>query len=176
MTAKMHMHLIAAATLGLSLFTGGTARSQEPRVGDVQRRQVITISLVVSSTGKETRRVVYSPPPGWYIRSHHITCKKQGLASFAVTTVPAQWSSSSEDAKSDSAKATADAEVDVHVVKGAKGKVSGAKESNAAEKKTEAFSHHALVVDAVAQGGGFLGRGAVIEMTVTAEMVFLGKE
>ena len=172
MNAKMHC-LVAA----ISLLALGHVAAQEPRRGDVQTRTVMTIALSVSSTGKEAKRVVYSPPPGWFILSHTIACtKKQGFASFSVTTVPAQWSSSSEEAKSDSAKALGDAEVEVPVVPSAKGKVSGAKESTASDKKTQAFSHHALVVDALAQGGGLLRSGAAIEMTVTAELVFLGKE
>lgn len=115
--------------------------------------------------------------PAGYIRSHRVSwTKKQGLASYAVTTIPAHWASSSEEAKGEVAKANAEAEGGLNGLKGAKGKVAGAKEHAATEKQTQTFSHHALVVDAAVQGAGFLRAGASIELTITAEMVYVGKE
>ena len=71
----------------LALATPGRAPAQTPQPGEVQWLTVITISLQVGSTEKETRQVTYTPPPGWYVRSHRVDCtRKYGHASFSVTT------------------------------------------------------------------------------------------
>ena len=43
-----------------------------------------------------------------------------------------------------------------------------------AEHQRTTASHHALVVDATARGSGFLGKGAALELTVYAELVYSG--
>ena len=48
-----------------------------PRVGEVQRLTVITVSMQVGWTEKETKRVTYTPPPGWYVRGHAVQCKAE---------------------------------------------------------------------------------------------------
>jgi hypothetical protein len=144
--------------------------------GTVQSLPVITLSLNVGSTEKEVRRVVYAPPPGWHIRSHRVECTtKTGLASFTVNTVPADWAWSSEDAATDSAKAKAAATAQVH---GFGGQAQGMTESRkvTSEQQRTTASHHALVVDAAAHGSGFLGKGAGLELTVYAELVYVGDE
>jgi hypothetical protein len=144
--------------------------------GTVQTLPVITLSLNVGSTEKEVRRVVYAPPPGWHIRSHRVECTtKTGLASFTVNTVPADWAWSSEDAATDSAKAKAAATAQAH---GFGGQAQGMTESRkvTSEHQRTTASHHALVVDAAAHGSGFLGKGAVLELTVYAELVYVGME
>jgi hypothetical protein len=144
--------------------------------GTVQTLPVITLSLNVGSMEKEVRRVVYSPPPGWHIRSHRVECTaKTGLASYTVNTVPADWAWSSDDAATDSANAKAGATAQAH---GFGGQAQGTTESRkvTSEHQRTTASHHALVVDATAHGSGFLGKGAGLELTVYAELVYVGGE
>src|SRR4051812_4498168 len=85
--------LATAAALTLA----GPASAQAPRVGDVQRLQVVTLSLQVGSTETQTRQVTYTPPPGWYVRGHRVDCSaRYGNSSFTVSTVPRHWHWSSE--------------------------------------------------------------------------------
>jgi hypothetical protein len=99
----------AAAKLLLAvvvlLLPAARVAAQAPKVGDVQRLQVATVSLSVGWTARDAKRVTYTPPPGWYIRSHKVECRERyGLASYAVSTVPAGWDASGEDARADAAK------------------------------------------------------------------------
>ena len=74
------------------------AAAQAPKPGDVQKLNVISIAMQVGSTEKDTKKVTYTPPPGWYIRSHSVHCTlKQGQSSYSVNTVPANWNWSSEE-------------------------------------------------------------------------------
>lgn len=178
------MNAIQSACTFLALFTGGMPQGAPVetlpipwKTDEVQVRQVISVVLNVPSSGKESKRVLYSPPPGWYIRSHRVALtKKQGLASFTVTTVPAHWASSSEEISGDKAALNGEADFSMSFWRAAKTKVAATKERNSGERQTQSFSHHALVVEATAQGGGFLRSGAAIELTVTAEMVYIGKD
>src|SRR4051794_21243057 len=96
-TTPTHIaYLVGIAALTL-LLNPGNVRAQPPRAGDVQRLKVITVSMQVASTEKETKQVTYSPPPGWYVRSHSVSFKKIGNTSFSVTTVPQNWNWLSED-------------------------------------------------------------------------------
>jgi hypothetical protein len=125
---------------------------------------------------KETRRVVYAPPPGWHIRSHRVECTtKTGLASYTVNTVPADWAWAFDDAATESAKANACAGAEAH---GFGAKAAGLSESRKimAQHQRTTSSHHALVVEATARGSGFLGKGAGLELTVYAELVYVGSE
>ena len=81
-----------AAILAATATLPGSAHGQTPRVGEVQKVQVITISMQVGSTEKESKQVTYTPPPGWYVRSHTVNCTaKHGNSSFSVNTVPRRW-------------------------------------------------------------------------------------
>src|ERR1700740_1280625 len=100
---------LASGVMALALATPGAARAQAPRPGEVRWLTVITISLQVGGTEKETRQVTYTPPPGWYVRSHRVDCtKKYGNSSFSVNTVPQDWGWSSEAKVSESYKARID--------------------------------------------------------------------
>ena len=80
---------LSGAILVSSLTVPGSAQAQVPQVGGVQRLKVITISMQVGSTEKDTKQVTYTPPPGWYVRSHSVDCtSKSGNSSFSVNTVP----------------------------------------------------------------------------------------
>jgi hypothetical protein len=157
-------------------FLAAASPAQQIAPGTVQTLPVITLSLNVGSTEKEVRRVVYAPPPGWHIRSHRVECTaKTGLASYTVNTVPADWVWSSDDAAIEAAKANAAAAAQAH---GFGGQAQGVTESRkvTAERQRTTASHHALVVEATAHGSGFLGKGAGLELTVYAELVYVGAE
>ncbi len=150
------------------------AAAQAVAPGTVQTLPVITVSLTVGSTEKEVRRVVYAPPPGWHIRSHRVECtSRTGLASYTVNTVPDDWEWSSDEASAESAKTKAAAAAQAP---GAGGQAKAVTESRkvTAEHQHTTASHHALVVDAAARGGGFLRGGAGLELTVYAELVYVG--
>jgi hypothetical protein len=164
------------ALLAVTLLATTPVVGQEVAPGTVKTLPVLTVSLNVGSMEKEVRRVVYSPPPGWHIRSHRVECtSKTGLASYTVNTVPADWAWSSEDAATDSANAKAGATAQAH---GIGGQAQGTTESRkvTSERQRTTASHHALVVDATAHGSGFLGKGAGLELTVFAELVYVGPE
>jgi hypothetical protein len=150
--------------------------AQVPHVGQIQKLKVITISMQVGSTEKENKKVTYSPPPGWYVRSHFVECTvNTGNSSFSVNTVPQNWNWSSEEKVHQSYKLLIDL-------------AAKAKDQDLANKlrieRDEALnelrrcrsSHHALVVDATARGGGFLKGGGSLKLTVMAELVYVGTE
>ena len=165
---------VAALTAVLAL--AAAARAEEPEVGEVRRLQVITLSLRVGSTEKETKQVVYVPPPGWYVRAHRVDCPvKQGNSSFTVSTTPRDWNWSSESSVKESYKLLIDV-----AAKGAQpeleAKLAAERDQALAELRKVRASHHALVVDATARGEGLLRGGGALELSVTAEIVYLGTE
>ena len=167
---------ISFALLTAAMLAPAPVVGQPVAAGTVQTLPVITLSLNVGSMEKEVRRVVYSPPPGWHIRSHRVECTaKTGLASYTVNTVPADWAWTSDDAATDAAKSNAAATAQAH---GFGGQAQGTTESRkvTTEHQRTTASHHALVVDATAHGSGFLGKGAGLELTVYAELVYVGAE
>jgi hypothetical protein len=167
---------IAFALLTAAMLAPAPAATATIPPGTVQTLPVLTVSLNVGSTEKEVRRVVYSPPPGWHIRSHRVECtSKTGLASYTVNTVPADWAWSSDDSSAEAAKAKAAAAAQAHGVGGQAQAVSESRKVTAEHQRTSA-SHHALVVDATARGSGFLRAGAGLELTVYAELVYVGLE
>src|SRR5690242_11853051 len=96
-----------AVAAGLVL--ASTTYAQAPRVGDTQCLPVITLSLHVGSTERETKQASYTPPPGWYVRSHQVqVTAKYGNASYTVQTVPQDWAWSSHAALHESDKTRID--------------------------------------------------------------------
>lgn len=160
----------------LLLLPSARALAQAPKAGDVQRLQVASVSLAVGWTEKETRRVTYTPPPGWYVRSHRVECRERyGLSSYAVSTVPAGWDASGEDARAESAQDKVAAALRAPAPgAGGQAKAVLRAERTASERHQRFSSHHALVVEATAQGAGYFRGGGGIELTVTAELVYLG--
>ena len=155
---------------------GGPCRAEAPQVGDVQKLTVITISLQVGSTEKETKQVTYTPPPGWYVRSHSVDCTKQiGNSSFTVATVPRDWSWVSEEKVGESYKMLIDLAGQAGDA-GLKGNFASEQERLLTEVRKVRSTHHALVVDATAKGEGFLRAGGALELTVTAELVYVGTD
>lgn len=151
-----------------------SVRAQAPKVGDVQRLEVASVSLSVGWTEKETKRVTYTPPPGWHIRSHKVQCRERyGLSSYAVSTVPAGWDASGEDGSVESSQSKMAAALQAPGA-GGKAKALVKSERSATDRHQRSSSHHALVVEATAQGAGYFRGGGGIELTVTAELVYLG--
>jgi hypothetical protein len=145
-------------------------------VGEARKLTVITISMQVGSTEKEAKHVTYTPPPGWYVRSHAVDCpKKQGNSSYSVNTVPQDWSWSSEEKIQESYKLLADLAAKANNA-GLQAKFALEKEQLLTELRKVRSTHHALVVDATARGEGFLRGGGALQLTVTAELVYVGTE
>ena len=154
----------------------GSALAQAPRLGEIQKVQVVTISMQVGSTEQETRQVTYTPPPGWYIRSHQVHCTaRHGNSSFTVSTVPRKWDWLSEEKASESCKLLIDVAGKSHAAE-LQAKCTQQREALLEGLRRVRVSHHALVVEATARGEGFLRGGGCIELTVTAELVYLGME
>lgn len=167
--ARLYAALVAA-----TLAHPGLARAQLPLVGEVQRVQVVTLCLRVGSTEKESKQVTYTPPPGWYIRSHCVDCAtRQGNSSFAVYTVPRAWNWLSTAKAHESSKVLLDLAGKSHAAQ-AQGKFALERDALLREKRRVRSTHHALIVDATARGEGFLRGGGCLELTVTAELVYLG--
>jgi len=146
-----------------------------PPVGTVQTLPVLSVSLAVGSTGRETKRAVYAPPPGWYVRSHKVVvANKYGTVTYAVSTVPAGWDWKADEQAASAGRASAAGTVSAYKVSGG-GQVATAREATAADHSAVASSHHLLVIEVAARGTGFLQSGSGVELTVTAEMVYLGR-
>src|SRR5262245_48129558 len=152
------------------------ALAQPPRVGEVRRLPVLTVCLQVGSTERENRQVVYTPPPGWYVRSHTVDCRqKYGNCSYAVNTVPQDWSWSSEDKVRESYKVLLDMAAKAEDT-GAQARFAQEQERLLSELRKARSTHHALVVEATARGEGFLKGGGGLQLTVTAELVYVGTD
>ena len=134
----------------------------------------MTLSLAVSSTGKEVRRVTYSPPPGWYVRAHRVEIKeKTGLSSFTVNTVPKEWSYLSEEQVKETYKGLFELAAKAqNIALGTK--LAADEERTLSELRKARASHHALIVEATVKGEGVLRSGGNLYMTVIADIVFVG--
>jgi hypothetical protein len=153
-----------------------TATAQTPKLGQVQTLTVITISMQVGSLDSETKRVAYAPPPGWYVRSHSVACtRKAGNTSYTVNTVPQDWSYVTEEMVRDAYKGLLDLAAQAQNV-GLGAKLNAEQEKLLSEVRRVRSTHHALVVDATVRGEGFLRGGGSLDMTVTAELVYVGTE
>jgi hypothetical protein len=167
---------VSSAIVLAMLMTPGKLPAQAPIIGEVQRLPVITIALQVGSTEKETKRVIYSPPPGWYVRSHRVSCPvKTGNSSFTVNTVPQNWSWCSEERIQESYKTLMELAGRAEQV-GLQARLLQERDRLLSELRHVQSSHHALVVEATARGEGFLRSGGSLQLTVTAELVYLGTD
>jgi hypothetical protein len=128
----------------------------------------------VGSTEKESKQVTYTPPPGWFIRTHAVDCTRRlGNASFAVSTVPAQWSWSSAEKDEESDKHLVEATLSAREA-GLQGRPKRQRAAALGQSRQANSSHHALVLDATAKGEGLFHGGGALELTVTAELVYGG--
>ncbi len=157
-----------------ALVVAGPARAQAPRFGEVRRLTVVTLLLQVGSTDRESKQVTYTPPPGWYVRGHAVDCTaKRGNSSYAVSTVPRDWNWLSEEDVRESYKTLIEVAGKAQGP-GAQAKFSLEQEELFGELRKVRSTHHALVVEAMARGEGFLRGGGCVELTVAAELVYLG--
>jgi hypothetical protein len=165
--------LSAAAVLSTCVLPASSS-AMPPRVGEVRKVTVITVSLAVGSTEKEAKRVTYTPPPGWYVRGHVVELKeKTGHSSFTVNTVPTDWVYVTEDQVKESYKALIDLAAQPQHA-GVRAKLTAERDQALSELRKCRSSHHALVVEAVAKGEGWLRSGGSVQLTVTAELVYVG--
>jgi hypothetical protein len=152
------------------------AAGDAPARGTVQTLPVLSVSVAVGSTGRETKRAVYAPPPGWYVRSHRVvTAHRTGTVTYSVSTVPAGWNWVADEKLTTSGKASGAAKVALPHGIAAGGEVAGAHDAAFAGRQANTSSHHVIVVDVTAKGCGLWQGGGGVDLTVYAEMVYLGK-
>ena len=87
--------------------------------------------------------------------------------------MPQDWSWCSEEKVGESYKLLIDLAGQAGDA-GMRGKFASDKEQLLTERRKVRSTHHALVVDATARGEGFLRGGGALELTVTAELVYVG--
>jgi hypothetical protein len=161
--------------LALALFSPPAAASDAPAVGTVRELPVVSVALAVGSTDRDTKRVVYAPPPGWYVRSHRVqVSKRSGTVTYSVSTVPAGWQWLNDERAAASGRAAGSVGLALPNGLPVGGQASGAHDSTVAGRQANTSSHHVLVVDVTARGAGLWQGGAAVDMTVYAEMVYLG--
>jgi hypothetical protein len=175
-TAQARARILACLAATVVTASPGPADAQAPRIGEVRRLTVLTVSMRVGGTEKESRQVVYSPPPGWYVRSHAVDCTaKYGSCTYAVSTLPQDWSWASEDNVRESYKLLIDLAARAGDA-GGQGRLAQERERLLAEVRRARSTHHALVVEAAARGEGWLRGGSGLDLTVTAELVYVGTD
>jgi hypothetical protein len=169
--------LTAPALVALGLLSPhGLAADAPPAVGTVRELPVVSVSLAVGSTERDAKRVVYAPPPGWYVRSHRVrVTNRSGAVTFTVSTVPAGWQWSNDERAAVSGRAAGAVGATLPSGLPVGGHAGGAHDSTVTGRQANSSSHHALVVDVTARGAGLLQGGAAVELTVIAEMVYLGR-
>lgn len=154
----------------------GAVSAQTAQIGDVQVLPVISVSLQVGSTGKETKRTTYSPPPGWYIRSHQVVCiKRYGTSSFAVNTVPAGWVWNSEAQSRELHERLSDVTAKAEDV-ATQLKLNMKRDDAVYDLLRTSAGNHALILETSATGNGLFRSGSGIELQVVAEMIYIGKD
>jgi hypothetical protein len=159
------------------VFAQAAPPAQTPRIGQVERLSVITLALDVGSTEKETRQVTYTPPPGWYVRGHTVEwTRRSGHSSFTVSTVPQDWTWSSEDRIRESYKLLLDLAAQTGHAKHLQTEFTLERDQMLNQLHKVRSNHHALVVDANVRGEGFLRGGGGLQLTVTAELVYVGTD
>lgn len=171
----------AAALLFATVGTGGLAHparlvaADPPAVGTVRECPVVSVSLAVGSLDRDTRRVVYAPPPGWYVRSHRVgVTNRTGIVTYSVGSVPAGWNWVSDERAAASGKVNGSAGLRLPTGLAGGGEVAGSQDAASAAHQAHTSSHHVLVVEVAAKGNGqFQGGG--VDLTVYAEMVYLGR-
>lgn len=154
---------------------GVSHAADDPWVGSTQTLPVVSISISVGNSATESKRVIYAPPPGWYVRSHRVvTAKKRGSVSYTVNTVPAGLAWRAEEQTSVEGKSNAAATLTAYKVS-AGGQAALANSAGTTELQSNASSHHLLVVDVSAHGMGMWKGESGVELTVMAELVYLGR-
>lgn len=165
---------LSLVTLVVVLPSAATA-ADDPPVGTTISLPVISVSLSAEGSDRDSRRAVYAPPPGWYVRSHRVVpSRKSGSVAYAVNTVPAGWAWRSEEQSAAEGRAAAAATVTSYKMS-AGGQAAMAQSATASGLQSNASSHHLLVADVSVRGPGFLRGESVVDLTVVAELVYLGR-
>jgi hypothetical protein len=167
---------LARYVLVPALFTAGPAHADEPSPYTVRTLPVVSVSLAVGSTERESKRVVYAPPPGWYVRSHRVVTEgKHGVVTYTVNTIPAGWKWLSDERSRAANRSGAEAMVST-LQSWAGGRAAVSSNTSSAGRQASTSSHHVLVVDVSARGEGLFGSGGGVELILYAEMVYIGDE
>jgi hypothetical protein len=162
------------ATL-VALLPAFSAAADAPPVGTTLTLPVISASVSAGGTDRESRRAVYAPPPGWYVRSHRVVpTRKSGAVTYAVNTVPAGWAWRAEEQTAAEGRSAAAAGVTAFKVS-AGGQAALARSATAAGLQSSASSHHVLVLEVSARGPGLWRGESAVDLTVVAELVYLGR-
>jgi hypothetical protein len=152
-----------------------TRAADDTPVGTTLTIPVVSVSVAAGSTGRESKRAVYAPPPGWYVRSHRVVVtQRHGAVSYAVNTVPAGWAWRAEEQAAAEGKSSAAAGFSAYKVS-AGGQAAASHSASASGLQANASSHHLLVVDVAARGPGLWQGESGIELTVVGELVYLGR-
>lgn len=176
MTAERLPLPLRPALLTFALFAPRAGANDLPSVGTVRELPVVSVSLSVGSLGRECKRVVYAPPPGWYVRSHRVQAtNRSGTVAYSVSTVPAGWQWVNDERAAASGRAAGSIGLTLPTGLPANGQASGSQESAVAGRQSSTSSHHVLVVDVTARGSGLWQGGGGVDLTVFAEMVYLGR-
>jgi hypothetical protein len=164
-----------AALAALLSCPGPRGAADDPPVGTTLSMPVLSVSVSAGGSDRESRRAFYAPPPGWYVRSHRVVpARRSGSVAYAVSTVPAGWAWRTEDRAAAEGQSSAAADVSAYkLAAGGRGAV--ARSATASGLQSGASSHHLLVVEASARGPGWWGGESAVELTVVAELVYLGK-
>jgi hypothetical protein len=151
--------------------------SDEPPVGTTLTLSALSVSVSADGSDRESKRGVYAPPPGWYVRSHRVVvAHRVGRVTYAVSTVPAGWAWRSQERSMAAERSHMITELSAYkMMVGGRADVSQSAEASGLQ--ANASSHHVLVVDVTARGPGlYLWRGeSRAELTVLAELVYLGR-
>lgn len=163
--------LLAVATATIAT----AARAQAPQIGDSQVVSAVSICLHVGSTGKESKQASYTPPPGWHIRRHYVTCTEfYGNSSYTVSVYAAGWvwSSDTNTRAIQQHRLELAAPTDKYPVQA---KMDLRHNESSRDRSSVSASHHALVVNATAIGEGLFRGGGGVQMRVIAELVYVGQ-
>jgi hypothetical protein len=152
------------------------ASADPPRTGDLISVQVITISVHAGGFDRDTKTASYTPPAGWYVRSHSITqLEHRGNTSFAVSTFPGGWLGGLAEDAAGSAQNSVEAAARFREV-GVEAKLKHDQKSANRDLRDSHYSHHALIVEATAQGAGYFRPTSGLELVVTADLIYMGAD
>ena len=167
---------LVTIAIAATAFVGPAEAAAPPEPGDTKTATAVTISLRVGNTGKKSTTETYSPPPGWYIQGHRVNVRsKFGQSSYSVSTIPAGWSAVDKT----KVEKRYNVAIDLAVKKGAKdlaAKLRVDKDSFSSSYSIASRSHHNLQVKAEAKGEGYLKGGGSVQMTVSADLVYVGND
>jgi hypothetical protein len=176
MTAAKTSFLGSLTCLAVAFSAVPTRSADPPPVGTAQVLPVLSISMAVGSTGRDSKWAVYAPPPGWYVRSHYVcVSNRSGYVTYTVSTVPTGWQWQSDEQAAATGRAAGSFGLALPSVVPVGGQAAGARDAAAVDRHANTSSHHMLLVEVTARGAGFLQGGGSIELTVFADMVYLGR-